>query len=536
MEKIKKLLREVYPNNQDQIDQYINRLATRERKLAEFKLDQTDSFLITYGDTITNQDQLGFEVLFELLDTKFENCIKNVHILPMFPYTSDDGFSVVDYETVREDLGDFELLNEISNRYGLMYDFVVNHMSQESAWFKDYLAGKNNYFIEYQADFDYSQVTRPRTSPLFHEKNGKQVWTTFSDDQIDLNFENFEVFEKTTDILIDYCDNGGNFIRLDAIGFLWKVSGDTCIHHPNTHNIIKVWRAVLDYLFGNKILITETNVPHAENISYFGNQDEAQMVYNFALPPLVANTLLTGNASYLSDWLANLTVPNNCTYFNFLSSHDGIGLRPVESILPKENVEVIVQNTIDKGGKINYKANVDGTKSPYECNINYYSLLKDGKDTDVDKFLTAQFILQSIIGCPAIYIHSMLGSVNDIEGMESSGINRRINREQLDFNQLICELDDENTERNQIFNGIKAMLKVRQQTKAFNPFGTQTVDQSTERIFKVTREFDGQIIECIANISSDAIKYPLDGFDLITNQEIKTEILRPYQRVWIVRG
>lgn len=530
-----KLFEEIYgPDNTKQFENFINNY---KKNSNNYQLDQTDTFLITYGDSITGEEK-GFSTLFSLLDTEINNSIKNVHILPMYPYTSDDGFSVVDYEQVRTDLGTWDELNKAGQKYGLMYDFVINHMSKSSEWFKDYLLEKNNYFIEYDNSFDYTKVVRPRTSPLFHEIDGKKIWTTFSEDQVDLNFEEYKVFEEATRILIDYCSNGATFIRLDAIGFLWKESGTSCIHLENTHKIIKLWRLILDELFGDKYLITETNVPHEENISYFGDGDEAHLVYNFALPPLVADCILSASSKYLSKWLNELESIEGCSYFNFLSSHDGVGLRPVEGILPKPNIDAIVSNALTKSGKINYKKNIDGSESPYECNINYFSLLKENDEFDINRLLCATFILNSIQGCPAIYIHTLLGSENDLVGMQESGINRRINREQLEINTLLGELHNKNSDRAKILDGLSNQLNIRKKYAAFSPTSKQNVVASDDNVLIITRESDFETVTCVVNVSSSIIKLDTEifGQSIITNKEVRIAELQPYQYDWVIEN
>ena len=201
-------------------------------------------------------------------------------------------------------------------------------------------------------------MTRPRALPLltaFHTKEGeKHVWTTFSEDQIDLNFECPDVLAEVLDILVMYAKAGAKFIRLDAIGFMWKQLGTTCMHLPETHELIKLMKDVLqEYAPGTK-LITETNVPHADNISYFGNgEDEADLVYQFPLPPLTMYSLLKGDASILSSWMAGLKLPGSrVTYFNFLSSHDGIGVRPTEGILSDEDRQFLVEAALKNGGRV----------------------------------------------------------------------------------------------------------------------------------------------------------------------------------------
>ncbi|MCR6514496.1 alpha-amylase family glycosyl hydrolase [Clostridium sp. LY3-2] len=346
---IQKRLKLIYKENYK--DEYLNELISliksqdKKEFRAQKEISEENVYLITYGDSIYEKGEKTLKTLKKFLNRNVKDTITDVHLLPMFEYTSDDGFSVVDYMKVDEKLGDFNDLKELSKDYRLMYDFVANHMSKESEWFKSFLndeEGYKDFFIEEDASFDTSNVVRPRTSPLFHKYKGKNktksVWTTFSEDQVDLNFKSFKVLYEMTNILIEYAKNGASSIRLDAIGFLIKESKTSCMHLKETHEIIKLWRDILDYLKKNTQIITETNVPHKENISYFGeNDDEANMVYQFALPPLVLYTMTVNDSTKLSSWASTIDkVSDKSTYFNFLSSHDGIGLRPTEGILSNE--------------------------------------------------------------------------------------------------------------------------------------------------------------------------------------------------------
>jgi len=150
-----------------------------------------------------------------------------------------------------------------------------------------------------------------------------------------------------------YVRRGADIIRLDAVTYLWAEPGTRCIHLEQTHQIVKLLRDVLDVVAPHVALITETNVPHEENISYFGNgYDEAQMVYNFALPPLVLYTMYKEDATVLSEWASNLEPPSDQTcFFNFLDSHDGIGLLGVKNILPKNQIDFIIEKAKDHDGK-----------------------------------------------------------------------------------------------------------------------------------------------------------------------------------------
>lgn len=554
MEKIEKRLKYIYGTEEKaaeakqkiekQLEKY-EKTGTKARKLT-----QADTVLITYGDSIVNGDAPALEVLRDFLDVYVKDAVGNIHLLPMYPYTSDDGFSVVDYKAINPVLGNWEHIEMLAKRYGLMFDAVINHISKSSDWFQKYLKCEQpytGYFITCNPDADYSKVTRPRALPLltaFQTAEGtKFVWTTFSEDQIDLNFNSPDVLAEVLDILVMYGGRGAKFIRLDAIGFMWKEPGTTCMHLPKTHELIKLMKDVLSVYSPGTKLITETNVPHKDNISYFGDGlDEADLVYQFPLPPLVMYSLLTGNASILSRWMAGLELPGeNVTFFNFLSSHDGIGVRPTEGILDDAQREFLVKATLKHGGRVSYKDNGDGTKSPYELNINYQDALAGPEDSDevrIGRFLAAETILLSMQGVPGIYIHSLLGSRNDYYGMTVSDIPRRINREQLDYGFLIEQLDGD-TNRSRIFKEMVRRLNIRKQENAFAPQAGQEVQNVDSRVLAIRRvsEESGECIEAFINVSGEKVSVNRDGLsgiNILKGDEIKDKIvLEPYEAAWI---
>jgi glucosylglycerate phosphorylase len=511
-------------------------------------LTEKNVYLITYGDIIREKGEPALKTLNKFINEYAKDEITDVHLLPMFPYTSDDGFSVVDYRQIDPELGDWSDIERFSGNYRLMFDFVANHMSKSSKWFQGYLKGEREYkdfFIPYDEDFDTSKVVRPRTSPLFHEyEGGKTAWTTFSEDQVDVNFKYFSAFHEMTDILLEYAFKGGTSIRLDAIGFMWKESGTTCIHLPQTHAIIQLWREILEELNLNTLLITETNVPHQENISYFGDgENEAHMVYQFSLPPLVLHTLTTHNASKLTGWAKTIgKVSDKATYFNFLASHDGIGMRPTEGILTEEERTALADKVLENGGRVSYKSNPDGTESPYELNINYMdALINKDEDTSeamqVQKMLAAHSVLFSVMGVPAVYYHSLLGSENDYEGLEASGINRRINREKFLYDDMVSELET-STRRQKVFSGIKKMMRTRQAEAAFNPFADQEILELWDQVFAVIRrnEETNDTILFMVNAGNEpvSVDLPFGGYDIWSEKQVEGTVeLAPYQFMWI---
>ncbi|MGD9048724.1 MAG: sugar phosphorylase, partial [Anaerolineae bacterium] len=437
-------------------------------------LTERDAILITYGDQFQEPGVPPLETLHGVLTTTLGRPVSGVHILPFFPYSSDDGFSVIDYTQVDPALGTWTDIGRLGTDFRLMFDAVINHISRESTWFQAFLAGDPDYsdwFITVEPGTDLSQVVRPRALPLLtpvQTASGQMlVWTTFSDDQIDLNYANPAVLLKILEILLLYVEEGARLIRLDAIAYLWKTIGTPCIHLEATHRVVKLMRCVLDAVAPGVLIITETNVPHQENISYFGSPtpeglstDEAQLVYQFPLAPLVMHSLLSGNAAALSRWAATLSAPAGAAFFNFTASHDGIGLMPARGVLSEAEIQALVDATLAHGGRVSYKANPDGSRSVYELNISYFDAISnpsasEPQTTQVQRFIASQSIMLSLAGIPGIYIHSLIGSQSWHQGLAQTGRNRTINRQKLDRTVLEQQIGDPHSLRHQVFRAYR---------------------------------------------------------------------------------
>ncbi len=553
-EKIEKRLRIIYSDGKrerqaaEKLEEYLSKYGEKDGK--NTGLSERDSILITYGDTIFEEGKPGLESLGKFLERFVGNTIESVHLLPMYPYTSDDGFSVTDYREINPELGTWEHIRKLSGSYGLMFDAVINHISKSSAWFQGYLQNQEpyrDYFITCDPKADYSAVTRPRALPLltkFDAVTGeKYLWTTFSEDQIDLNFGCPKLLAEIMELLVFYGSMGAKFIRLDAVGFMWKELGTSCMHLPQTHEIIKLAKDILNVYAPDTRIITETNVPHKDNIRYFGQHgDEADLVYQFPLPPLVMHTFLTGNAEAVSGWLEGLDFPGGgVSYFNFLSSHDGIGIRPAQGLLTEKEQENLVKAALRHGGEVSYKDNGDGTKSPYELNINYQDALAGPEASDgerIGKFLAAQTLLLSLRGVPGIYIHSLLGSRNDYYGKAVSGIPRRINRERLPYDYLERMLT-EDTNRKRIFDAVLARLRIRREESAFSPEAIQQVKRLRPEILAFVRENERteERIHVLINVSGsaqEAAYEELKGRELIKGGMVLGRIrLDPWECAWV---
>jgi sucrose phosphorylase len=522
--------------------------------------DQHDAIMITYGDSLLCEGEKPLVTLRRFLQDRMNGVISGVHMLPFYPWSSDDGFSVLDYSSVNEALGDWSDIGAIASDYDLMADLVINHCSARSLWFENFLKGTSpgsGYFYTASPDADVSQVVRPRTSPLLRQVetvNGSEyVWCTFSHDQVDLDFRNPAVLKVFVSILRDYLDRGVRVFRLDAVAFLWKIPGTSCLNLEQTHEIVRLLRTLVEHARSDAILITETNIPNRENLSYFGNANEAHCVYNFSLPPLLVNTLITGDCSYLKQWMMSMPPARDGTaYFNFVASHDGIGLRPAEGLLSEPELQSLVDTMQGFGGHVSWRALEDGQNKPYEINISLFDALrgthKGADEWQIERFVCAHAIMFGVEGIPGIYIHSFLGTPNDYSRVKHTGHNRAINRHQWDYDSLLAQLNDPDASQSIVFERITALLSLRRAQPAFHPNATQFTLHFGASVFGFWRQSidRSQSIFCLHNISLTPQQVLLSDINLIGTQSwvdlISGEhyedpderlLLKPYQSVWI---
>ncbi len=553
-ETIRNLLQRLYgPEQKTLIDEQLATLAKKCRIVHHEKplFCEKDVVLITYGDTMRGSGASPLQTMNQFAQTRLKGVISTIHILPFFPYSSDDGFSVTDYYAVNPDLGEWQDIVTLAQNFDLMFDAVFNHMSAQSAWFRAFLDGDPDFagmFITESPMTDLSSVTRPRATPLltpFTNAHGEtvHVWTTFSADQVDFDVRHPETLLRLLDVLLFYIEQGASIIRLDAIAYLWKQIGTPSIHLEEVHLVIQLMRAVLDVVAPHVILITETNVPHQENVSYFGDgYNEAQLVYNFTLPPLLFHTLLSSDATKLRQWVNTLTTPSDrTTFFNFTASHDGIGVRPVEGILDADELQRLIDRVQAHGGRVSYKANPDGSQSPYELNIAYVDALTNPAEPihmQVDRFMASQAIMLALAGMPAIYVHSLLGSRNDIEGMLETGRSRTINRAKLNVDAVNSQLDDAQTFRAQVFERYMHLIKTRIAHPAFHPNAEQSApDTGNPGVFALQRTAAEEQITVLVNVTGEPQAVSIEAAtDILTGESFPAAKLQleAYEVRWLL--
>ncbi len=522
--------------------------------------NQHDVVMITYGDSLLTEGQQPLETLLQFSKEFLKETINGIHILPFFPYSSDDGFSIIDYHRVNPELGDWSQINAIANEFQLMSDLVINHCSSQSKWFEQFKRGESpgkDYFFCASPEDDLSEVVRPRTNALLQRietpEGPRHVWCTFSFDQVDLNFANPQLLREIVSIVKLYLDQGVTIFRLDAVAFIWKVVGTSCLSLPETHEIVRLFRTLIQFVSPTAMIITETNIPNRENLAYFGNSNEAHAIYNFSLPPLLVNALLCGSCQHLKTWMMSMPPAlHGTTYLNFIASHDGIGLRPAEGLMSEEEIGEMVSMMEQFGGRISMRSLAGGVMRPYEINIALFDAMQgtlDGKDEwQIERFLCAHAIMFALEGIPAVYIHSFLGTRNDQASVEQTGHNRSINRHRWNYEQLLEELAEETSTHARVFQGLCHLLKVRRRQPAFHPNATQFTLHLGDSVFAFWRQSMDrqQSIFAINNMTKEEQVVPLSEINLIGTDswvdlisgELYSDlrgdlVLQPYQVIWL---
>jgi sucrose phosphorylase len=563
------LLSEIYGEQQAPaiMTRLDNLLASRAGSLPVVEpagLTERDALLITYPDLLHAPDEPPLRTLARFAGEYLRGLANTIHLLPFFPSSSDDGFSVVDYEAVDPAYGNWNDIEGLGRSHGLMFDAVINHASVKGKWFQGFLDNQEQYsrfFIDVSGEADLRSVVRPRMTPLLTDfsttEGHRSVWTTFSADQADLNYHNPELLLRVLAVLLTYVERGARFIRLDAVGYLWKEIGTPCLHLPQTHAIVRLIRAVMQAAAPHVMLLTETNVDQSENLRYLGNgMPEAHMAYNFGLPPLVLHAFQTSQSTTLADWVAALPeLPDGTALLNVLATHDGIGLNGCRGYLGESEIAELAQRIQDAGGYVSRRAKSHGGSDPYELNMNYMDAL-DSVAGDaprrhaVRRFVTAHSIMLALKGVPAVYFHSLFGSRGWHEGVRLSGRPRSVNRQKLELAKLREDLADPSTTRSLVYLELKRLLMARQESPSFSPLARQEVLRAGSGLLALLRGDEdgrGQVL-CLHNVTARSQVFDCslwaagcergNAVDMLNSQLFEihggTRLdLAPYESLWL---
>ncbi len=480
--------------------------------------DASSVVLITYPDAIYKEGETTLKTLSDILDSKFGILASIIHILPFLPSTSDGGFAVSNHEQIEDAFGNWKDLKKLSLNHILMADLVLNHVSSSHDWVKQFILSQkpgDSYILSPKTLNGWENVIRPRNSSLFTtlktKQGDKKVWTTFGPDQIDLDWSDPNILIEFLKLLVRYIRNGVQWIRLDAVAFLWKEPNTSCLHLKQVHEIVQLLRLELSKLNPMGVLITETNVPEKENLSYLKGGDKAHIAYNFPLPPLLLEAILASNADLINEWLSNWSeMPNQTTLLNFTASHDGVGLRPLEGIMNNERMHDLLVKAEKKGGLISHRRMSNGQDKPYELNISWWSAMADdGHDTtryQIERFFMSQALVLAIKGVPAFYLQALLASPNDIKKFKRSGERRDLNREKFEVNKLLKRLNDNKSSASKNLKLLNNAMKIRSTLNAFNPNSPmRCFSESQNDFILLERGYPGEQIYAIYNVTDKEV-------------------------------
>ncbi len=539
----------------DQIIQIIKKFNQNNSK-KKLTISEKTSLVICYGDNINSNQKNSIQVFQNFFKKNLKKYFNAIHFLPFYPSSSDSGFAVKDHYKIEKRIGSWSDIKKISKSSHVMADIVINHSSARGLWFKNFLKKKRpgkDYFLTVNSKFNTTKVVRPRDHKLLKKidifRKSDYLWRTFSTDQIDLDFKNPSVLLRFIKIMVHLVSNGVTIFRLDAIAYLWKKNGTNCINLKQTHEIVKLLRLISNLLNVETIIITETNLPEKENLSYFGKNDEANWIYNFSLPPLLIHAFLFENSSYLNKWskkLPNAKFQNS--YLNFIASHDGIGIRPTEGILNKESLNDFLKRLKKNGSKFSYRKVQNKSKKVYEANITVYDALKKS-NTDpngkffLERYIAAHAIMISFEGIPAVYFNSLFGKANDEAKYVITGNNRDVNRYKWSHKNITKKLSDKTSKQSIFYQNLGKLLEIKRKQKAFHPNAKRLNINLGSKLFCFKRiSLDKkQTIISITNCSS-VDQYPklnkkYSKWKNIINPKInslnESLKLKPFETMWL---
>lgn len=433
--------------------------------------------LVTYADRLGGG---GMQTLHRLINGPMTGLFGGVHILPFYYpiHGTDAGFDPIDHNIVDPCLGSWEDVKAIGQNVDLMADLIVNHVSAKSSQFIDFLEkGKdstyNGLFLTLNSVFpkgtneaDLLAIYRPRPSlpfTCFKMKDGNKrlLWTTFTNEQIDIDLDSPQGQTYLQTVLRTLHENGISLVRLDAVGYAIKKPGSSCFMIPETFEFIDALTQQA------KTLEIEVLV---EIHSYYRKQIEiakrVDRVYDFALSPLVLHAIFNRTARYLKEWLA--ISPRNAV--TVLDTHDGIGVIDIGAdsanpkahpgLIPPEELDALVEqiHSNSRGKSRQATGAAASNLDLYQVNCTFYDALARNDNN----YLLARAIQFFAPGVPQVYYVGLLAGENDMDLLAKSGNGRDINRHYYSQEEV-----DQAIQR-PVVQDLFELIRFRNQHPAFN--------------------------------------------------------------------
>ncbi len=584
-----------------------NKLPSKYKGSLREKITHKDAALIIYANSIVDPEgkEKPLVVLKEFIERfSLDEVITVIHILPFYPWDTDRGFSVKDYYKVDPAYGDWQDIKALAEKSRLMFDFVLNHASVENPLVQYALIERHidksdpqySKYAEYKdfviafdrdarpADDILAKLTRPRPNPVLtpyivfrkgdadkifykailgqreHAPEDAEVigegwvWTTFSrpkrpdgsEDtrQVDLNYANPKVLVEALKIMLFYVKQGASFLRLDAVGYLWKELGTPSVHHEKTHNILKFMREFLNITAPDVVFIAEVNERFDKVVEYLGEEDaiESDIVYQFTNFVLAVYSLFNQDPSVYADWYKKTKEVAGRQFITVLGTHDGMGLKPLRGILSDDEIEEFAQRVVREHKALpNFAYLTGGKKIIYElCSTPWNLINGEGvfdEETAFRRYLMIFALGLMVKGLPAVYINGLVGAENYFpeQGLDE---NRTVNREVFAKDKLFAALESEGRPK-KILTEIKRILKIRSRLRFFSAweFFPQVKVEGQVLVFFYPDERRSEFV-AVYNFAGEDKLFQFSGQrkDLITDKIFQDKInLPPFGFAWLLR-
>lgn len=451
--------------------------------------------LITYSDSMGN----NLSDLKRILNEHFSKAIGGLHILPFFPSSGDRGFAPMDYHKVEPAFGDWEDVEGLAKDYYLMFDYMINHISAQSEYYKDFLEKKEDsvykdLFIRYkdfwkngeptQEEVDVIYKRKPRAPYVvakFADGSEEKVWCTFDEEQIDINVKTPTAKKFIKDNLTDMCKHGAALIRLDAFAYATKKAGTSCFFiEPDIWELLQESADIMEAY--NVTLLPEI---HEHYTMQQKIEEKGYYVYDFALPLLLINALYYGNTQYLKHWLE--ICPRK--QFTTLDTHDGIGVVDVKDLLPDHEIERTKEDIFKYGANVKkiYNTAAYNNLDIYQVNCTYYSALGD----DDKAYLLARAVQFFAPGIPQVYYVGLLAGRNDLQLLEETKVGRNINRHYYSEEEISREVN------RPVVQELLKLMEFRNTCTAFD--GTFEMKECSDKELHIVRRNGDSVAELKAN-------------------------------------
>jgi maltose alpha-D-glucosyltransferase/alpha-amylase len=479
----------------------------------------TKAFLDANGDGIGD-----FRGLAAKLDYLQELGVNTIWLLPFYPSPlRDDGYDIADYRNIHPDYGtrgDFRNFVREAHRRGLkvITELVINHTSDQHPWFQAARrapagSAKRRYYVWSDSDQKYSDTriifTDTEVSNWAWDPEAQAYyWHRFFSHQPDLNFDNPQVVKAVTRVMRFWLDMGVDGFRLDAIPYLREREGTNNENLPETHEVLKEMRAVVDAHYANRLFLAEANQWPEDVRDYFGEGDECHMAYHFPLMPRMYMAVAQEDRHPIVEIMQQTPeIPETCQWAVFLRNHDELTL------------EMVTDHERD------YMYHTYASERRARINIGIRRRLAPLMDNNVDKIKLMNTLLMSMPGTPIIYYGDEIGMGDNFFLGDRDGVrtpmqwspDRNAGFSRADPQRLYLppimdpiygyeavNVESQWRDPSSLLNWMRRLIALRKAHRAFGRGTLEFLYPGNRKVLAYLREYDDDLILCVANLSRHA--------------------------------